>query len=277
MIFTALALLLMQAGPNPAAGTMPGLPDELADRPARGQQQADTPPPVSNPLSRCLAKAAAKPKDALDFAQSWREVATSELESAQSAHCLGLAMVRLGRFDEAEKAFEQASSEAPSDNPAYQARLLAMAGNAALARKDAASAEPLFAQAVQAAAGSGDVKLSTGLQIDHARALVMLDRAEDAVRVLSDARTSDPSNARAWLLSATLSRRLERLGEAQEQIEYAATLDPRDPAIGLEAGVIAALSGREEDARHSFESVLIVAPDSDEANRAQAYLEQLKQ
>ncbi|HCJ81674.1 MAG TPA: hypothetical protein DHV50_09230, partial [Erythrobacter sp.] len=84
-----------------------------------------------------------------------------------------------------------------------------------------------------------------------------------------------PANGRAWLLSATLSRRLDRLGEAREQIAQAALLAPQDPAVGLEAGVIAALSGREDDARRSFESVLQVAPQSPEATRARSYLEQL--
>ena len=102
-----------------------------------------------------------------------------------------------------------------------------------------------------------------------------MGRNEDAVAALADARAADPANARAWLLSATLSRRLERLGEAREQIAQAALLSPQDPAVGLEAGVIAALSGRDEEARRSFESVLLVAPQSTEATRARTYLEQL--
>ena len=67
----------------------------------------------------------------------------------------------------------------------------------------------------------------------------------------------------------------ERLGEAQRHIEYAATLAPRDPAVGLEAGVIAAMAGREEQARASFQSVIEVAPESVEANRARTYLTRL--
>ena len=118
---------------------------------------------------------------------------------------------------------------------------------------------------------SGDWRL-----IDRARALVALERNDEAVATLEKARGNDPANARAWLLSATLSRRLERLGEAREQIAQAALLAPRDPAVGLEAGVIAALSGREQEARRSFESVLLVAPESDEAKRARGYLEQLR-
>ena len=49
----------------------------------------------------------------------------------------------------------------------------------------------------------------------------------------------------------------------------------RDPAIGLEAGVIAAMAGREDQARASFASVIEVAPDSVEAGRARTYLTRL--
>jgi hypothetical protein len=70
-------------------------------------------------------------------------------------------------------------------------------------------------------------------------------------------------------------RRTRRLGEAQRHIEYAATLAPRDPAVGLEAGVIAAMAGRAEQARASFQSVIDVAPESVEAGRARTYLTRL--
>jgi Flp pilus assembly protein TadD len=79
------------------------------------------------------------------------------------------------------------------------------------------------------------------------------------------------------LLSATLSRRTGDLAAAQSQIEQAATLDPRDPAIGLEAGVIAALAGRDEAAKKSFESVIAASPDSAQGIAAKQYLAQLAQ
>lgn len=277
MLASALALLILQVGPNPAAGAIPDVPEELRNRPARdtAEQTAAKPSPRSEYLARCLALTTSEPEDALDFANAWRLQVESDLELAQTAHCLGLGLVRLERFEEAREAFETASSEAPPTLPAYRARLAAMAGNAALADGKPATAEPLFGQAVAHATAAADAPLAASLHVDRARALVAAGRPEDAAEALAAARGEDPANARAWLLSATLSRRLERFGEAQAQIERAAELDPRNPAIGLEAGVIAALSGRDEDARRSFESVLLVAPESDEANRARAYLEQL--
>ena len=48
MIASALALLLMQVGPDPSANAFPGLPDELRERPAR-----ELPVKPDAPLPRC--------------------------------------------------------------------------------------------------------------------------------------------------------------------------------------------------------------------------------
>nr|WP_247714043.1 tetratricopeptide repeat protein [Qipengyuania xiamenensis] len=150
-----------------------------------------------------------------------------------------------------------------------------MAGNAALASGDPEGALPLLDRAGGQALAANDGALAADLRVDLARVLVRLDREEDAAMALAEAREADGDDPEAWLLSATLSRRLERLGEAQAQIERAALLNPRNPQVGLEAGVIAAMSGREGDARASFQSVIDVAPGSREAERAQRYLDQL--
>ena len=62
---------------------------------------------------------------------------------------------------------------------------------------------------------------------------------------------------------------------AQRQIEVAASLAPADPEVGLEAGVVAMLAGREAAARKSWESVVRTAPASKAAATAKDYLAQL--
>ena len=57
------------------------------------------------------------------------------------------------------------------------------------------------------------------------------------------------------LREIALMRRLDRLGLAQEAIEAAAKLTPTNPEVGLEAGVIAVLAGRDEAARASWQSI----------------------
>jgi tetratricopeptide (TPR) repeat protein len=93
--------------------------------------------------------------------------------------------------------------------------------------------------------------------------------------VLVAARSLDAQNALAWLLSATLARRLGKLGEAQGFIETAAALARDYPEVGLEAGVIAMLQGRGNAAEASWRSVVEVAPDSEAAATARSYLAQL--
>jgi tetratricopeptide (TPR) repeat protein len=150
-----------------------------------------------------------------------------------------------------------------------------MAGNAALVTGDMAGALDLL----DAARGYAIIAQAGTLQgliaLDRARALVATGELEAADASLSEARSLQPENAETRLLSATLLRRLDRLTEAQEQIEEAARLDPLDPAVGLEAGVIAIMGGREEAARASWMSVTSLAPDTPEAAIAQTYLDQL--
>ena len=77
-------------------------------------------------------------------------------------------------------------------------------------------------------------------------------------------------------LLALLSFPLLAACPRQARIERAAALLPIDPAIGLEAGVIAMLAGHEEAARRSWQSVVAAAPDSAEAQTAKGYIAQLR-
>ena len=65
------------------------------------------------------------------------------------------------------------------------------------------------------------------------------------------------------------------LAEAQAAIDIAQTRDTENPAIPLEAGVIAVLSGREADARAQWQKVTTMAPDSSEAASARSYMAQI--
>ena len=144
-----------------------------------------------------------------------------------------------------------------------------------LAGGDPAAALAALDQARSDADKAGEAKLRGTIAIDRARALVALNRQDEAAAALAEARAAVPKSAQAWLLSATLSRRQGKLSEAQQQIERAAELMPVDPEIGLEAGVIAVLSGRDAAARKSWESVVRAAPQSEAAKTAQSYLDQL--
>jgi tetratricopeptide (TPR) repeat protein len=246
---------------------------ELPERrpPRRGEVQP-RPAPDAPPSQQkaCLDLADQTPSEAEDLAEAWLAKAQGP-EKAVAGECLGVALSRQERWDDAQAAF-LAARDAAADT-VMRARLGAMAGNAALARNDAAGAL-LALDTAKADAGS-DKAMAGGIAIDRARALVALKRNDEAAMALDEARADTPDNAQAWLLSATLSRRMNKLAEAQAQIEKAAALLPVDPEIGLEAGVIAMLAGHEEAARKSWQSVIAAAPQSEAATTAQGYLAQL--
>ena len=276
-----LPLILAQSGPMVSGGAAPSLNLPMIDRPTRPNPRraarlvdADVAASVPSRLGQCLAGAGADPDATVDTANGWlRE--TAGAASAFPQLCLGTALSNLGNWAGAETAFIAGRDAADPANHPLRARLSAMAGNAALADNAAPRALTTFDGAATEARAAKSPPLIGEIEIDRARALVALHREGEAASELADARTNAPDNALGWLLSATLSRRLGHLADAQGQIETAARLDPTDPEIGLEAGVIAELAGHEDLARKSWQSVVAAAPDSDAATHARAYLAQL--
>ncbi|MEP2236242.1 MAG: hypothetical protein ABJM58_11905 [Alteripontixanthobacter sp.] len=269
----SLFAALLQVGPAPSLPPSPSaVPPELSE--LRERQQAEQREredgSAAQLIAECRDQALRDGVAAETDAQSWLAVARGG-ERAAAQHCLGLALANQGKWQDAAEAFDAAHGHA-ADAPAhYRAQLLALAGNARLALGENQRALDLL----DAADAQGARTLEGEIAIDRARALVALDRAGDAAQALARAREIAPDNALGWLLSATLSRRMDDLAGAQQQIERAAALDPEDPAIGLEAGVIAALLGQDEAAKGSWQSVIALAPESSQADAAQAYLAQL--
>ena len=150
-----------------------------------------------------------------------------------------------------------------------------MAGNAAMPLGDMTGALALLDQAESDARASASGDMIALVAVDKARVLVALERAADAEPLLEEATALRPTTGEAPLLLATLYRRQDKLPEAQAAIDVALARDPENPAIPLEAGVIAVLSGRESDARMQWQKATTMAPDSAEAGTARGYLAQI--
>lgn len=225
-------------------------------------------------LRACMIEARADPAAAITTASQWLE-GLSGASIGAPQQCLGFAYMGLLRWDAAAAAFIAARDARLVDDKTGRARLGAMAGNAALAGERREAALALLQQAGADAAAAGDGPLGGSIAADRARAFVGLGRLLDGAQALASARELSPQDAGIWLLSATLARRMEDLESARGWIAIAAALDPANPAIGLEAGVIAALSGGDDVARTSFQSVIDLAPRSAEAETARQYLAQL--
>lgn len=229
---------------------------------------------VQSRLTRCLGEAQIDPAAAIRTASQWLDEVSGPAE-ASARQCMGFAHISELRWDAAESAFLAARSALPESEVAGRARLAAMAGNAALAADSHSFALRDFELAQADAAASGDPLLSGDVATDRARALVGLGRFDEAEQALADARRDAPRNAATWLLSATLARRLDVLDKARGFVEAAAALAPEDPAVALESGLIAALSGQDDLARQNWHAVIANSPQSPEAKAAFYYLMQI--
>ena len=254
----SLFLTTQAAAPAPGPAPVPAPPTTLAqDR-----------------LTVCLDQARNDPATAIVTADSWLEE-TSGAQSGMAQQCLGTAYVSLLRWGAAEAAFVAGRDAQPPGEVLERAKLGAMAGNAALGGQRAEAALPLLDQAQDDARAAAQTELAGTIAADRARALVALGRQDEAATALADARRDAPQHPDIWLLSATLARRMGALDEAQGYIETAAALEPREPSIALEAGLIAAMAGQNETARANWRSVIRMVPGSSVATTAADYLAQL--
>lgn len=230
------------------------------------------PPAIAERLSTCLTSADVKPETGLADAAKW----ASEGGGAYAAHCKGYSLGKAGKFADAAAAFESGAVLPNTDAPT-QARLWSQAGNAALAGGDAARA---LADLNHALEKPLPASLSTGeIHLDRARARVANNDLKGARSDMDQTLVMAPQDPLAWLLSATLARRMDDLPMARAHIEQAARLSRNDPDIALEQGVIYALSGdRDPAAKAAFERAQQVAPKGSAiAGRATTYLAQLAQ
>jgi len=260
--FLPLLLLTPQAY-DPETEAVLNRPKKEQAAPAAPSAQAaadgriPVPEKFAKPFQACLDQALESPNQGVVFAQKWR----LEGGSFYARHCMGFAYARAERWAPAIVAFEQAADEAErSGEMAQSARLWAQAGNAALASGDPAKARTSFDAALARGLPDGIEKGETHL--DRARALVALGDFKAARDSLDVALTQVPQDPLAWLLSATLARRLGELKLAQAHIARAVQLSPDDASVALEEGNIAVLTDHADIARSAWQRAVKLAPES---------------
>lgn len=242
--------LLLQAAPPAAAQPLPTL-NELQ-------------------FTECLDLARKDAASAITDASLWAQQGGGYLARA----CQGFALASDFKFDLAIPLLTEGAKGAEERKDPRAARFWAQAGNAAIADDKPADALMALDRALIVAAANTE---KADIEVDRARTLVALNRSDDAMTALASARQLGPENGTAWLLSATLARRLSKLPDALTYIQTAAALLPRDPSVALEAGNIAIAAGDEAAARKQWEQTIAIAPTSRQAISAQTQLAALSE
>jgi tetratricopeptide (TPR) repeat protein len=266
------ALLLMQYSPETDA-VMNRSRARAADK--RAAARAVAPPPPASPqvspkFQACLDAAMNKADDGVSFAEAWR----IDGGGYRARECLGFSYARAERWSPALVAYEQAADDSErAGEIAEGARLWAQAGNAALAGGDFDKARKDFDAAL--ARGLPDGLAKGEVYLDRARALVALGETVPARGDLDDALTMAPQDPLAWLLSATLARRMNDLPLAQRHIAQAVKLAPDDASVALEEGNIAVLTSQDDIARAAWGRAVRLSPDSAAGKASAANLTEL--
>lgn len=191
----------------------------------------------------CVRETDQNPQAAEKMAAQW----AGEGGGVLAAQCLGIARSAEGEWKGAEDAFTAGATIAERTRDARAATLWTSAGNAALAGGDAAGAKAAFDKAMAVPGFQGPVKGEALL--DRARAEVALNDTALARADIDAALPLIQGDPMAWLLSATLARRMGDLTRAAADIKEAALRAPDEAAVLYEAGNIAAAQGHIGDAR----------------------------
>ena len=229
---------------------------------------AGPPSPEEVRYHDCLGLATTAPKDAESKANQWR----LDGGGFVAQQCLGVAYANQERWSEGAVEFEGAARAAQMAHDDRAATYWAEAGNAWLAAGNAGKARAALDAAL--AAGTLDDTQRGEAQLDRARALVATGNLAEARADIDHALVLVPKDPLAWLLSATLARRMGDLPRAHKDIAEAETRAPNSAAVQLEAGNIAALSDDAASAKAAWQKAVTLAPDSAAAASAREALAQ---
>jgi Tfp pilus assembly protein PilF len=228
------------------------------------------PSDARNPQARyqaCIKQTDTDPAGATQTATAW----ASSGGGALAAQCLGLARSAAEDWKGAADAFTAAADVATKTHDRSAASYWVSAGNAALAAGDTARARAALSSALADPALAEQMKGEAYL--DRARADVAAGDLPAARSDLNDALGLVPADPMAWLLSATLARRMNEGSRAANDIREAMLRAPNEANILYEAGNIAATNGDMDDARVQWSRAAAADPQSDAARSAKAELE----
>lgn len=210
----------------------------------------------------CLNLARTKPEDGWEEAIAWQSLAGGE----PARHCAAVALIGLGKLEEAAKRLEALASQSRGTN-LLRAEMLAQAAQAWL---QAGQTEKALADLDT---GLGLVPNHPDLLLDKAVAYAQAAHYKEAVEMLSGILKAQPNRVEAMVLRASAYRYLDKLELAKEDIARALVLDPDFPDGLLERGIIRRMEDNAAGAREDWMKAINLSPESAAADTARRNLE----
>jgi tetratricopeptide (TPR) repeat protein len=206
---------------------------------------------------------------------------TLDATSADAHKILGRDLMAIGRFDAAQKEFEQAIHYAPNSSESHYdlGKLLSLQDNWIAADKEfreAVRIDPGYLEAInslgfaQEALGNNDAAVQTYLKAialngerhgkfvaAHVNLSAYYNRTGDQGKALDYAQKAlelDPKSDSAWFQKAKAEERLGRLDAAADSLNHAVTLNPRSSSYFYVLSGVYRRLGNLEESKKALES-----------------------
>ena len=221
---------------------------------ARAQQYED-----------CMTLTRRVPADAYESALAWE----SQGGGDPARHCVAVALIGLGKYQDAAKKLESLGADLATANPQLASTAFGQAGQAWSLAGDTRQA---------LAAASAGLKLmpeDVDLLVDRAIDYATLGDFKSAVADLDKAQGVAPERADVLVYRASAWRFLNDLTKARADADAALALEPKNAEALLERGNIRRLSSDAAGARQDWMQVVALAGGTPAGDAAQANLEKL--
>jgi tetratricopeptide (TPR) repeat protein len=216
-----------------------------------------------------------------DSIKSLAQSLSLEVANADAHKILGRDLMAIGRFDAAQKEFEQAIHYAPNSSESHYdlGKLFSLQDNWIAADKEfreAVRIDPGYLEAInslgfaQEALGKNDAAVQTYLQAialnaeqhgkfvaAHVNLSAYYNRTGDQAKALDYAQKAlelDPKSDSAWFQKAKAEERLGRLDAAADSLNHAITLNPRSSSYFYVLSGIYRRLGNLEESKKALES-----------------------
>ncbi len=224
----------------------------------------------------CIKLSARDPAKALEEAQDWH----ANGGGGASRHCGALALIGLGRYEDAATALQQlaedvqvsgtASAIGQRTGESLRADLLSQSGNAWLMAKQYQSARVVLTNALKYVADSSPV--ARDIYVDRARAEGGEKDFAAALNDLDKAIDIDPAKPEPYIYRASALRETNQIDLAASDIETALKLDPGNLDAVLERGYIRQVRKNYDGARQDWQYVVDNGKGSPVAEQAEKNL-----
>lgn len=213
----------------------------------------------------CLELIEIDPPRGLTEALQWRDLGGG----SPARHCVALAHAANGDLRLAAGRLEELATEIEPASQQAAAEVLAQAAAIWLQSREDSRAIPAFSRAI--ALRPDDARL----RIDLAHVLASERRLTEAEAEVAAALRLDDLSSDAYALKAMLHREQQQFDAADEALANALAIDPDQPMARMEQALARARGGDIQGARDDFNDLIAEDPESNIAETARRYLQQL--